>query len=290
MTREEFRQLTDNRITIYDGATGSWLMAHGMPKGVCPEEWVKDHADVLKTLQSGYVDAGSQIILAPTFGANRERLKGYRKDGEIVTLNTENVRISKEASAGKAFVAGDMSMTGLIIYPDDDESFDEAVEVYKEQAQILLDAGVDLFAVETMISLEDARAAVHAIREICDLPIIATMSFEANGRTLYGDTPEDAAQVLTEEGADAVGINCSTGPDNVLPLIEAMRAATDLPIIAKPNAGLPQPQADGSVTYDMNAEDFAKHMKPLIIAGATIVGGCCGTTPEYIRKLVEVVR
>ena len=290
MTREEFRQMTEKGITIYDGATGSWLMAHGMPKGVCPEEWIKDHPDVLKELQRGYVEAGSQILIVPTFGANRERLKGYHKDGEITALNTENVKSSKEAAAGKALVAGDISMTGLIIYPDDDESFDEAVDVYKEQAQILVDAGVDLFAVETMISLEDARAAVHAIREICDLPVMVTLSFEANGRTLYGDLPENAAQVLTEEGADAVGINCSTGPDKVLPLIEAMRKATDLPLIAKPNAGLPTPQADGSVTYDMSEEDFAEHMKALVAAGACIVGGCCGTTPAYIEKLVQTVK
>ena len=285
MTREEFRQLTAESIIIYDGATGSWLMAKGMPRGICPEAWIREHKDLMEELQKAYVKAGSQIILAPTFGANRERLKGFHKEGEIEDLNTENVRISREAAGGKALVAGDISMTGLIIYPDDDESFEEAVDVYKEQAQILVNAGVDLFAVETMISLEDARAAVCAIREVCDLPVMATMSFESNGRTLYGDLPEDAARVLTEAGADAVGINCSTGPDKILPLITAMRAATDLPLIAKPNAGLPNPQPDGSVTYDMMPEDFAVHMKKLVEAGASIIGGCCGTTPEYIEKL-----
>ena len=290
MTREEFKQLTAKGITIYDGATGSNLMAAGMSRGVCPEAWVLENPQVLLELQKAYVEAGSQIILAPTFGANRERLKGYRKDGEIVRLNEENVALSRQASGGKALVAGDISMSGVMIYPDDDESLEEAMEVYREQAQILAGTGIDLFAVETMISLEDAVAALKSIREVSDLPVMVTMSFEANGRTLYGDRPEDAAQTLTEEGADAVGINCSAGPELILPFIEVMQKNTDLPLIAKPNAGLPQTASDGTVTYDMSADDFVLHMQKLIQAGASIVGGCCGTTPEYIRKLAEAVR
>lgn len=288
MTRDEFRQLTENKITIYDGGTGTNLIAAGMSRGVCPEAWVLEHPEVLLALQGGYVNAGSQIILAPTFGANRERLKGYRKESDIIKLNTENVNLSRKAAAGKALVAGDISMSGVMIYPDDDESLEEAMEVYREQAQILYEAGVDLFAVETMISLEDARAALRSIREVCDLPVMVTMSFEPNGRSLYGDRPEDAAAELTEEGADAVGINCSAGPELILPFVEAMRKATDLPLIAKPNAGLPVTHSDGSVTYDMSPEDFVMHMKKLVEAGASIIGGCCGTTPQYIKKLTEI--
>ena len=288
MTRDEFRQLTENKITIYDGGTGTNLIAAGMSRGVCPEAWVLEHPEVLLALQEGYVNAGSQIILAPTFGANRERLKGYRKESDIIKLNTENVNLSRKAAAGKALVAGDISMSGVMIYPDDDESLEEAMEVYREQAQILYEAGVDLFAVETMISLEDARAALRSIREVCELPVMVTMSFEPNGRSLYGDRPEDAAAELTEEGADAVGINCSAGPELILPFVEAMRKATDLPLIAKPNAGLPVTHSDGSVTYDMSPEDFVMHMKKLVEAGASIIGGCCGTTPQYIKKLTEI--
>lgn len=288
MTREEFRQLTKNGIVLYDGATGTNLIAAGMSRGVCPEAWVLEHPDVMRTLQKAYVEAGSRIILAPTFGANRERLKGYHKDGEIIRLNEENVKLSREAAGSKALVAGDISMSGVMIYPDDDESLEEAMEVYREQAKILYEAGVDLFAVETMISLEDATAALRSIREVCDLPVMVTMSFESNGRSLYGDRPEDAAAQLTEEGADAVGINCSAGPELILPFVEAMRKETDLPLIAKPNAGLPVTHDDGSVTYDMSPEDFVIHMKKLVEAGASIIGGCCGTTPEYIRKLAEI--
>lgn len=288
MTREEFRQLTKDGITLYDGATGSNLMAAGMSRGVCPEAWILEHPQVLTDLQKAYVEAGSRILLAPTFGANRERLKGYKKDGEIRKLNEENVRLSREAAGGKALVAGDISMSGVMIYPDDDESLEEAMEVYREQAQILAGTGVDLFVVETMISLEDAKAALRSIREVSELPVMVTMSFETNGRTLYGDRPEDAAGILTEEGADAVGINCSAGPELILPYLEAMRKATDLPLIAKPNAGLPKTASDGTVTYDMSVEEFVRHMRELIRAGASIVGGCCGTTPEYIRGLAAM--
>ena len=292
MTREEFKKLVSENIVILDGATGSNLIAAGMPQGVCPEVWTIENPEAVTRLQKEYAEAGSMIVYAPTFGANSERLKGYGKATEVERINAENVAISKAAVSGdfdvpggRILVAGDMSMTGMIIYPDDDESFDEAVDVYKEQAEALIKAGVDLFIVETMISLEDARAAVHAIREVCDLPVMVTMSFETNMRTLYGDTPESVAEVLTEEGADAIGSNCSSGPANMVPVIKAMKAVTDLPLIAKPNAGLPQTGADGKVTYDLAPEGFAEQMKELIDNGAVIVGGCCGTTPAYIRSL-----
>ena len=291
MTREEFKKMVSENIVILDGATGSNLIAAGMPQGVCPEVWTIENPEAVTELQKKYAEAGSMIVYAPTFGGNSERLKGYGKSGEVERINTENVALSKAAvsgSDGNILVAGDMSMTGMIIYPDDDESFDEAVDVYKEQAEALVKAGADLFVVETMISLEDARAAVHAIREVCDLPVMVTMSFETNLRTLYGDTPESVAEVLTEAGADAIGSNCSSGPANMVPVIKAMKAVTDLPLIANPNAGLPQTGADGKVTYDLSPEGFAEQMKELIEAGAVIVGGCCGTTPEYIRCLRSI--
>lgn len=289
MTREEFRQMTQQGTVLYDGATGTNLIAAGMSRGVCPEAWILEHPEAILELQKGYVEAGSRIILAPTFGANRERLTGYHKESEIVRLNKENVDLSIQASGGKALVAGDISMSGVMIFPDDDESLEEAMDVYREQAQILSGSGIDLFAVETMISLEDAKAALQSIREVCDLPVMVTMSFEPNGRSLYGDRPEDAARILTEAGADAVGINCSAGPEVILPFIEAMKKETTLPLIAKPNAGLPVTHSDGTVTYDMSADDFVVHMKKLLEAGVSIAGGCCGTTPEYIRKLAQII-
>lgn len=292
MTREDFRKLTEKQILLLDGGTGTYLIDQGMPHGVCVEAWVNEHAEVLQNLQKGYAEAGSNLVMAPTFGANRERLNSYGKADDIERLNRENVQISRQAVdavASGVLVAGNMSMTGMIIYPDDDESFDEAVEVYKEQASLLAQAGCDLFAIETMISLEDARAAVRGIKAVSDLPIMVTMSFEENLRTLYGDTPEDAARVLTEEGADAVGANCSAGPDAMQQVIEKMVSVTDLPVIAKPNAGKPKPGPDGKVSYDLSPEDFAQGMTRLLKAGARIVGGCCGTTPDYIRELKKLI-
>ncbi len=289
MTRDEFKKLTDKKIVILDGGTGSFLLSKGMPQGVCPEVWVMDNPEPILQLQGAYQEAGSNIVMAPTFGANRIRLKGSGRENDIAQINTSNVKLSREAVKGKCLVAGNVSMTGLIIYPDDDESFDEVVEVYKEQAKILDAAGCDLFAIETMISLEDARTAVRGIKAVSQLPVMVTMTFESNGRTLYGDTPEKVARVLTEEGADALGTNCSTGPKNMKDIIKAMAAATDLPIIAKPNAGLPHQDEQGRITYDLQPEEFADEMMELIDAGARIVGGCCGTTPEHIRKLAAAV-
>lgn len=181
-------------------------------------------------------------------------------------------------------------MTTMMADFSDEEDFKEVVDVYKEQIGYLVKAGSEILVVETMINLDEARAAVTAAREVCDLPVMATMTFEANGFTLYGDTPEKAAKVLQEAGADAVGANCSTGPDKMLPVIEKMADAVSLPIIAKPNAGIPQPGPNGTVKYDMSADEFAVSMTRLIEAGACLVGGCCGTTPDYIQKLEFLVQ
>ena len=289
MTREEFKKMAEKGVLLLDGGTGTWLIEHGMPQGVCPEVWVLEHPEVLLELQKAYADAGSNMIMASTFGANPVRLKGYGKDGDVESINREIVALGKQAVGEKALVAGDMSMTGVMIFPDDDESFEEAVEAHRAQAQALADAGVDYFAIETMISLEDARAALKGIREVSDLPVTVTMTFEANQRTLYGDTPERVAEVLTEEGADAIGANCGSGPLTMLPVIETLAKSTHLPIIAKPNAGLPKTGPDGKVTYDLTPEEFAAEMKQLKEAGASILGGCCVTTPDHIRKLAEIV-
>ena len=261
MTRDEFKKLVEEKTFILDGGTGSFFIAHGMPQGVSPEAWILENPDVLMELQGGYADAGSDIVLAPTFGANRQRLKGTGNDKNIEKINKGCVELSRKATGGKTLVAADISMTGLTIFSediDDGETLEEGIEIYKEQAQLLIDAGVDLFDVETMISLEDARAAVRGIRAVSeDIPIMVTMTFESNQRTLYGNTPEDVVEELEAEGIDAIGANCSSGPDNMKVIIERMAACTKLPLIAKPNAGLPSTGPDGKVTYSLGAEAFA---------------------------------
>lgn len=286
MEREIFKAITQDRIMILDGAMGSNLLAQGMPMRGCGEEWICEHPSVVQNLQKQYLDAGSDFLYAATFGANRARLESQGLADQIERLNTVPVQLARGiATPGIHIVAGDVSMTTRDFDPDDEEEFREIIDIYKEQISILVKAGCEVLVVETMMNLDEARAAVLAAREVCDLPVMATLTFEENGMTLYGNKPEDAAKVLEEAGADAVGANCSTGPMKMLPVIERMADAVTLPIIAKPNAGVPQPGPNGTVKYDMSADEFAVSMAQLIEAGASLVGGCCGTTPDFIRKL-----
>ena len=276
---------------ILDGATGSNLIAAGMPSRGCAEQWVCDHPDVLQDLQKKYLEAGSDFLYAATFGANRARLSSHGLENEIERFNTIPVQLAREiATPRQHIVAGDVSMTTLMVDFEDEDDFREILDIYKEQCRILVDAGSEVLVVETMLNLDEARAAVLAAREVCDLPVMATMSFEANGYTLYGNTPDEAAKVLADAGADAVGANCSTGPDKMVEVVEKMAGAVSLPIIAKPNAGIPMPGPNGTVKYDMSADEFAVSMARLIEAGACLVGGCCGTTPDYIQKLSFLVQ
>ncbi|MCI9200604.1 MAG: dihydropteroate synthase [Lachnospiraceae bacterium] len=285
MTREEFQGLLKGYPIYLDGATGSNLLKRGMPAGVCPEEWILEHKEVMVQLQKEFVEAGSNIIYAPTFSANSVKLKEYGMADEIGRMNRDLVAASREASGGRCLVAGDLTMTGEQLAPIGTMDFDELVDIYKEQIGYLLQAGVDLLVVETMMSLQESRAALIAAKESCDLPVMVTMTFESDGRTLYGTDAKTAAIVLESLGASAIGANCSTGPDKMVEIIRTMAEVTSVPIIAKPNAGLPSLDADGNTVYDMESDDFAEGMAKLVEAGASILGGCCGTTPEFIGKL-----
>lgn len=287
MRIDEFKKFTENRLIYLDGATGSNLMKRGMPGGVCPEKWILEHPDIFIGLQREFVEAGSNIIYAPTFTANRIKLKEYGLEERIKEINHGLVALSKEAAGGKALVAGDITMTGRQLIPMGDMDFEELITVYKEQIKLVAEAGVDLLIVETMMSLQETRAALIAAKEVCDLPVMATLTFESDGRTLYGTDGITAAVTLEKLGACAIGANCSTGPDKMIELIQSISEVVSIPVIAKPNAGMPSLNSEGETVYDMNADTFAREMKKLVEAGASILGGCCGTTPEYIEKLVE---
>lgn len=287
MTKIDFQKLVQEKIVILDGATGTNLQKAGMPVGVCPEQWIIEHRQVMIDLQRAYVQAGTKIVLAPTFTANRIKLEEYGLDDKLIEMNQELVAISKEAVGENAYVAGDITMTGVQLYPMGDYDFEKLVDVYKEQVAVLVKAGVDLFIIETMMSLQETRAAVIAIQETCDLPIMASMTFNEDGRTLYGTDPCTAVVTLQSLGVDAIGMNCSTGPLEMVPMIEQMAEYATIPVIAKPNAGLPVLE-DGETIYKTTPEEFAQAGKKLIEAGASILGGCCGTTPEHIRALAEM--
>ena len=292
MTREAFRKLWESKIVILDGATGTNLQAAGMPVGVCPEQWILEHKEALVELQKAYVEAGADILYAPTFSANRLKLAEYGLEDKLEEMNRELVELSKEevekAGMRKVLIAGDLTMTGQQLYPIGDLQFEELVSIYKEQARVLEAAGVDLFVVETMMSLQECRAAVLAIREISELPIMVSLTYQGDGRTLYGTTPEIATVVLQELGVDAIGINCSTGPEDMILPVKKMAEYATIPVFAKPNAGLPRLE-NGKTVFDTTPEEFALCGKKLVEAGAGCLGGCCGTTPLHIKALAEAV-
>ena len=284
MDKEAFRKLCGEKIVYLDGATGSNLMKAGMPVGVCPEQWILEHEDALVSLQQAYVRAGSNIVYAPTFTANRIKLAEYGLENDIKEINVRLVKLSKKAVGGRALVAGDLTMTGKQLKPMGPLELEELIEVYKEQIRYLEEAGADLLVIETMMSLQETRAAAIAAMEVSSLPVMATLTFETDGRTLFGSDAASAAIALTSLHVDAIGANCSTGPDKMCEVIRTMREVTELPLIAKPNAGLPSLDDEGTV-YDMDSDTFAKEMVQVVESGASILGGCCGTTPEYIAKL-----
>lgn len=292
MNKTVFRQLIDSKIIMLDGATGSNLMDCGMPVGVCPEKWILDNPKHLIRLQREYIRAGSDIILAPTFTGNRIKLAEYGLRERLTEINTGLVQLSKEAVAlegHRAYVAGDITMTGRQLKPVGDMSLDELIDVYREQAEVLLAAGVDLFFVETMMNLSEARAALIAIKEVCDLPVMVSLTFNEDGKTLFGQTPETAVVVLQSLGADAVGINCSTGPKEMVPLIKRMIDYASVPVFAKPNNGMPE-LVDGVTKYTMTPEEFSIYGSELVEAGVRAIGGCCGTTPKHIEGLRKYTR
>ncbi len=283
MTREEFKELSSREIVLLDGATGSNLMKAGMPRGICTEKWICENPKPLTELQKAYQQAGSQIVYAPTFSANKISLANHGLEEQVYRLNKQLVQISRSAVGTDCMVAGDLTTTGK-----QDAEYEALLEAYKEQISAQLEAGVDLLVAETMLGVTEPMAVLDAARELCDLPVMCTLTVESDGSLFFGGNIYDAAELLEEMGADAVGINCSTGPDQLLSVVENIGKRISIPLIVKPNAGNPVIDTTGNPVYSMGAEEFACHIKRLIDAGANIVGGCCGTTPAYIAQLTKL--
>ncbi len=290
LNKVQWMDLCDRGFVLLDGATGSNLMKRGMPAGVCPEEWILENREVLLQLQKEYVEAGSDVIYAPTFTCNRVKLAEYGLADKQEEIISGLVAISKEAAGDKALVAGDITMTGQQLYPMGTMGHEELIDIYKEQIRYMVQAGVDLLVIETMLSLAECRCALIAAKEVCDLPVMVTLTFEGDGRTLFGTDAKTVAVVLESLGADAIGVNCGTGPKTMQPIIEEMAEVCQIPLIAKPNAGLPKMGSDGATFYDMGEDEFVEEMKLLVARGVTILGGCCGTSPEYIAAVKEMVK
>lgn len=296
MDRSNFRTLIQEKPLLLDGATGTHLQENGLIPGSCPTRWVLEHPDVLTRLQTAYYESGSDIVLAFSFGANRCKLDPELLAQEPVAgINARVAAISLAVrdecaeSLGKPlYVAGDLSPTGQFLYPAGDLDHETLIRIYGEQVDGLLTAGVDLFIVETMLDLAQTRAAVIAIRDRCDLPIIASLTVGENGRSLSGDLPLASLLALQATGADAFGFNCSFGPGKLADVLLPLLAEAQIPLMLKPNAGIPK-LIDGKTVFPLNPVDFAAAMQPLAAAGVRLLGGCCGTGPAHIGHLAAAV-
>ena len=293
LTEEIMRKNIMDRIgrewLFFDGGTGSILQEKGLQPGELPETWNLLHPERILDLHRGYLEAGADIYNTNTFGANR--LKFPENLDEIVTAA---VKLAKEArtQAGRdedAYVALDIGPTGKLLAPMGDLSFDDAVDIFGEVVRIGAREGADLVLIETMNDSYEAKAAVLAAKENCDLPVFITCVFDGSGKMLTGGTPESVVAMLEGLGVDALGVNCSLGPAQMIPIVERLVKAAHVPVLVNPNAGLPK-SVDGKTVYDVGPEEFAGYMKQIAALGAAAVGGCCGTTPDYIRAEIAAVR
>ena len=282
------RNLLKKEIIILDGATGTELQKKGLPAGVCPELWCLENPKITKEVHASYQRAQSQIVYTCTFGANRFKLKEYGAGENAYQINHDLVRLARRAVGKKVLIAGDIGPTGLFVEPFGSLGFEEAVNAYKEQVHGLIDGGCDLIVIETMIDIQETRAALLAVKETKDIFTIVSMTYEKDGHTLNGTDPVSALITLQSLGADAVGCNCSTGPEKMLEFIALMKPYATVPLVAKPNAGMPRLE-NGKTVFDMNAPDFGSWSRKLAEAGANMIGGCCGTTPLHIQELAKAI-
>lgn len=274
-----------NEILIYDGATGTLLQESGALKaGACPEELNLSKPNAIKSIHSDYVMAGADIIETNSFGANRLKLKTYGLDKEFYKINREAARIAREAAAGRAYVAGSVGPLDRQLRPLGDLSFDEAAGFFREQIKALKDGGCDLIILETFADIKELKAAFVAAREVGDIPVQAQMTFEGGERSVYGTSPSAFAVLFQSLGADIIGTNCSTGPNELLSVIKEMALRANKFISCLPNAGLPELRA-GKTYFPETPKSFARYAVKFARLGVNLIGGCCGTTPEHIREI-----
>ena len=273
---------------ILDGATGTELQRRGYTGDISMEQWTLAHPDSIRELQRGYVDAGSRVLYTPTFGGNAVRLAAHGVTEDVAAYNRRLAALTREAAGGRALVAGDMAPTGLFLPPLGGASFQQLVDAYAQQVAGLEEAGVDLYVIETMISLSDARAAVLAVRAVTDKPIFVTFACDGNGRSISGTDVTAALTALQDMGINAFGLNCSTGAQ-MLPQLRRLRAYARVPLIAKPNAGMPE-IVNGEAVYNCPPEEFVALVPEMLKAGVVLFGGCCGTTEEHIAALKAALK
>ncbi len=287
---DNFRDIIESdHITVFDGAVGTMLYAKGVYINRSYDELNLTAPELVRSVHEEYARAGAEVIETNTFGATAHNLQQYGLEGQLRQINIAAARIAREAVAGRCYVAGAVGPLGLRIEPYGPTSFDEAKEMFKAQVSALLEGGVDLFVLETFSDISEIRQAIAAVRELTDLPVVAQMTIQMDGNTIFGTTPEVFTTRLDEWGADVIGLNCGVGPAVLLPAIEKMRNVTRRKLSAQPNAGLPR-DVQGRQFYMCSPEYMAKYAKRLINAGVKFIGGCCGTTPAHVKLISNAVR
>ena len=274
---------------MFDGAMGSTLISLGLPEGECPESWNLTHPEVISDIHQKYLEAGADVIQTNTFGANRLRLASFGYNNRVEEINIRAVEIAKKVCPKDKFVAGDIGPCGDFLEPMGKFSIEELEKSFLEQAKALAPpkGGVDFFSIETMCDLREAMIAIEVIKTVSDLPIFVSMTFDKKPKgyfTLMGNTISECATKLKKAGADVIGANCTLGSAEMIGLVEELRKGTDLPIIIQPNAGKPE-LIGGKLVYRQDPESFAEDIRKTVNAGANFVGGCCGTTHEFIRVI-----
>ncbi len=282
-------ELFEKLPLILDGATGSEMMKYGYSMGSSLEKWILEHPERLKELQSGYIDAGSGAVYAPTFGANRVLLKKYGLGGSVREINLRLAGLSLEVSGGRVPVGGDIAPAGEALEPFGDVKFEELVYVYSEQVEALEEAGVAFYAVETQLSGEEAKAAVTAIRQSSKKPVFVSFTCTESGKSYYGEDFTELLSMFEELGASAFGVNCCGDFGLIKRLVKEMKAEAKIPILVKPNAGKPV-VTDGRPVYNLAPEEFAKQMLEIKNLGAGLLGGCCGTGKDHISALAAAIK
>lgn len=295
MARGSIFDLLSERVLILDGSMGALLQRRSLPAGYAPDLWNIERPDQIEAVHTAYAEAGADILLSNTFGSSEPRLAEYGAQGELERINRAGVALARRAAAKfegvrPIYVGGDVGPLGLILEPAGELRFDDAVELFRRQMKVLVDEGVDLIAIETMFDLIEMKAAIVAANEIADRPaLLASMTFNDSSLTDSGVSPESVALTLENLGASIIGLNCSTGPGTMVETTRRLAESTSLPIAAQPNAGLPINRGSETV-YEMGAAELADYAPKFVDAGASIVGGCCGSTPEYIAMIAQRLR
>ncbi|HUP59916.1 MAG TPA: bifunctional homocysteine S-methyltransferase/methylenetetrahydrofolate reductase [Thermoanaerobaculia bacterium] len=281
--------IADEHVYLFDGAMGTMLYSKGVFINKCYDELNLRNPEIVLEVHKQYVKAGAEILETNTYGANRVKLRGFGIEEELRDINARAAELARKAAGDSVYVAGAIGPLGIRIEPYGPTSLEEARDIFREQAEALRAAGVDLFIVETFSNIAEIEQALAAIHEICTLPVIAQMTIGIDGRTIYGDAPKVIAQRLDRAGADVIGLNCSVGPDVMLDAIEEMAGITAKKLSCQPNAGLPR-DVNGRQMYMASPEYFSKYAKRLIHKGVKFIGGCCGTTPDHIKTMGDAVR